>query len=170
MHHLLRRARRPLALLVVASATATAVAPLVAAQTKAAAAAAPVDSAHAALARELLVVMQTGPTMVKSMEAAFPEQRRASPEIPEAFWTEFQARANAEVGQFVERLVPLYARRFSTAELRELIAFYRTPVGARLAFESVALSTDVLQQAKLWGMELGAAVVQDLAKQGVTLE
>jgi hypothetical protein len=125
------------------------------------------DSARVALARELMDLMRVGPTMLQGIEMGLAAQKAANPNLPEAFWTEFAARARRDLPKFVESVVPVYAGRFTAQELKQLIAFYRTPVGRRLAEEGGAISADVMRAGQRWGVELGADTVKELAAKGV---
>ena len=149
-----------------ASAQTTA-APTGAAQT---AAPAPADSARTALARQVLEAMNAGGAMLQGIELGIPMQKAANPRIPDVFWTEFLAKARREMPGFIERAVPIYASRFSLQELEQLLAFYRSPVGRRLASESPALSAEMAKIGQLWGIELGADTAKELAAKGVMIQ
>ena len=127
------------------------------------------DSARLALARELMEAMRVGPMMLQGIEQGLASQKAASPNLPEAFWTEFAARARDNLPKFIESVVPVYASRFTAKELQEMIAFYRTAAGSHLAAEGGAISTELMRQGQLWGMQLGADTVKDLAAKGVML-
>ena len=128
------------------------------------------DSARTALSRQLLVKMHAAETVISGMEGGIASQRSANPNIPEVFWTTFVARAKAGMPAFVERLVPIYATRFTAAELSAIIAFYDTPEGAHYATESAPISLEMMKAGRLWGVELGADVAKELAAQGVDLQ
>lgn len=125
------------------------------------------DSERLALARELMEVMKVGPQMLQGLEQGLEAQKASSSNLPEAFWTEFAARARRDLPKFVESVAPLYANRFSAQELREMIAFYRTPAGDHLAAEGGAISTELMREGRRWGMELGADTVKELAAKGI---
>ena len=128
------------------------------------------DSARVALSRQLLRHMHAAETVVTGMESGLAAQRTANPNIPEIFWTTFVARAKAEMPAFVERLVPIYATRFTEPELKAIIAFYDTPAGQRYAEESAPVSIEMMKAGRLWGVELGADVAKGLAEQGIDLQ
>ena len=143
--------------------SATAGAPPVAATT-------PADPARTALARRLLEAMSAGQMMLRGIEIGIPAQKAANPGIPEIFWTEFQARAQRDMPKFVERAVPIYANRFSKQELEQLVAFYNSPIGRRLAAESATIGAEMMRAGQMWGVELGADTAKDLAARGISLQ
>ena len=135
-----------------------------------AASATPADSVRTALARQLLEAMNAGGAMLQGIELGIPMQKAANPRIPDVFWTEFTAKARREMPTFIERAVPIYASRFSKQELEQLLAFYRSPTGRRLAAEAPALSAEMMRVGQLWGVELGADTAKELAAKGVMLQ
>ena len=135
-----------------------------------AAATTPADPARTALARRLLEAMSAGQMMLRGIEIGIPAQKAANPGIPEIFWTEFQARAQRDMPKFVERAVPIYANRFSKQELEQLVAFYNSPIGRRLAAESATIGAEMMRAGQMWGVELGADTAKDLAARGISLQ
>jgi hypothetical protein len=169
----MRHAGLPFAVALVAVAL-----PLSAASSPAAAQAAPVeahtdstppDSARLALARDLMELMHVGPMMLKGLELGLETQKAASPNIPEVFWTNFEARARRELPTFVDSVAPVYARRFTAQELQDMIAFYSTPTGRHLADEGGAISAELMHAGQRWGMMLGADTMKELAAKGIMI-
>lgn len=65
---------------------------------------------------------------------------------------------NERMGEFSEMVARLYASNFSGAELRDLIAFYRTPTGQKF----VAAQTTLAQQSMTLGQQFAQRLVVDL--------
>ncbi len=65
-------------------------------------------------------------------------------------------------GAVLNLSVPLYAKYFSDAEIRELIAFYQTPVGRKLVSVNPQLLNDVHQGALFLGQKLGAECIREV--------
>ncbi len=141
--------------------------------------AAPVDADTAAAVKELLVVMHTRDNilqmmaqMQKNMPAMMLQGATAAiknnPKMTDAQKDEAIAKAAKEIPQaaanmastmndpamwdeMLAEFVPLYARHFTAAELRQMSAFYKTPVGMKvistmpqLAGESMQISQKVM--------------------------
>lgn len=96
-----------------------------------------------ALALQIVELVQPEPTyraglqqMIDQMLPSVEAQARASGKPLPA---DFRQRMNAAVLEVIpyaemkQWSAEIYARRFTAAELRELLAFYRTPVGRKLA-------------------------------------
>lgn len=119
---------------------------------------APVDTTNFALARELLDASRLAELIHRDMELVVAEERVAKSPLSGDFWTEVRAEVKAVRPRLVERLVPLYASRFSRDELRELVAFYRTPLGQRLAAEQLAIG----REARVVQEQLSARIASEV--------
>lgn len=128
------------------------------------------DSARTALARQLLVRMRMPEQLLLGIEQGIEAQKKQDPSVPEIFVTTFAARAKEQIPVLLDRLAPIYASRFSSAELQQLLAFYDTPAGRQFADQSAAISIDSMKAAQLWGLSLAADVMKELAAKGALPE
>src|SRR5215207_2759377 len=69
----------------------------------------PSDSTRLQLVREVLEVTQVAQQSLSVMENMAQQQRSINPQIPPAFWDLFIKRAHEQIGELVDRLVPVYA-------------------------------------------------------------
>ena len=128
------------------------------------------DTAKIALIRQVIAATRAADQAVLAMETGLPAQRAANPRIPAVFWDRFAERGRTRRGEFVELLVPVYDQRFSPAELRDLLAFYQSPLGRRLLEVQPDLTRDAMLAGQKWGMQLGAEIGQELAAEGVQIQ
>jgi hypothetical protein len=127
----------------------------------------PVDPATAQTVRRLLELTGAARLAVQTMEGMLPAQRQAMPQVPAAFWDAFIAHARRDIGQLVDSLVPVYAAHFTLAQLQELVRFYESPLGRRLAEIQPLIAQESMQVGQRWGAVLGALVGDSLARAGV---
>ena len=101
---------------------------------------APPTAGQLAAARELLEVMHMEEVSAAAMKVAFDEQIRANPAMEpyRAAMTEWGRELFASE-EAKAAFATLYAGAFSEADLRALVAFYRTPLGQRLATSQAEL-------------------------------
>ena len=130
----------------------------------------PRDPAKVALIRQLLAQTHGVDQALAAMESGVAAQRQANPRIPAVFWDRFMAQARAHRGDLEDRVIVVYDHHFSTAEVRQLLAFYRTPVGQKMLAEQPALFQESMAAGKEWGRRIGMAVGQQLAAEGVRIE
>jgi hypothetical protein len=127
------------------------------------------DPERLKLARRLVQASGAEDLILKSIELTIPAQRAQNPNIPAEFWDRFATRAQADVGMLVDSLAPVYAQRFSKAELDHLVAFYESPVGRHVAAEQPAIAQESQQLGLRWGARVGAAIAVDMANEGKPL-
>jgi hypothetical protein len=128
------------------------------------------DPAKIALIRQVIAATRAADQAVLALETALPAQRASNPRIPAVFWDRFAERARTRRAEFVELLVPIYDQRFSPAELRDLLAFYQSPLGLRLLDVQPDLTRDAMLAGQQWGMRIGAEIGQELAAEGIQIQ
>ena len=88
--------------------------------------------------------LQTNTSLVKDLN-----------EVAVQLRTEFAPR-RAEI---VDEVAVLYARRFSEQELKDVLAFYKTPVGKKFVTEEPLVIDESLQRAQAWSQKLSEEVL-----------
>jgi len=124
----------------------------------------PIDPATAATVRRLLDLTGAAKLALQNMEALLPAQRAANPQIPAAFWDAFLAHARRDIPQLVDSLIPIYAGHFTKAELDQLVRFYESPIGRRLAEQQPLILQESVQVGQRWGTAIGRHVGDSLAR------
>ena len=127
------------------------------------------DPARLKVARRVVQASGAEAIILKSIELTLPGQRAQSPTIPAEFWERFLVKARADVGVLVDSLAPVYATRFTKAELEQLLAFYESPVGRRVVADQPAIAQESQQLGMRWGTRMGAAIAVEMANEGKPL-
>ena len=109
---------------------------------------------------ELSGSLQVAETMLDQMVGNFKNAGIA----PEEFWNEFRSRLDPR--DFVAICVPIYRSRFSREELAELIAFWETPTGQKLARLSPEITIEAMEAGRSWGEQVGARAMHALEQRG----
>jgi hypothetical protein len=128
------------------------------------------DADRLKVARRVVQASGAEAIILRSIELTIPAQRAQSPNIPAEFWDRFAARARADIGVLVDSLAPVYATRFSKAELDRLLAFYESPVGRHVIAEQPAIAQESQELGRRWGTRMGAAIAVELANEGKSLK
>lgn len=129
--------------------------------------------------RELLEVTTQRTSLSTAAAEAMIEQLRKSPgavnpKVVQIIPAEVDAFfADAMRGGLGDAMVPVFAQRFTNAEVQELLVFYRSPLGRKLAEEMpivAGLTAGVAQRWTLehWG-ELSLRIETALKREGITL-
>ena len=127
--------------------------------TRAAAQATSDDAAKAGVVRHLLEINGVAAMMQRTIANLIPAERASNPTVPPAFWDAFAARVQKEVPVLIDSLVPIYTKRFTLAELKQVVQFYESPVGKHLS----AAQPDMLQESQQIGTRWGAALGKQIA-------
>lgn len=125
---------------------------------------APPDSARLAAARTLLDASGTVNTMIAAVKANLPAQRAAMPQVPDEFWTRFEARVIQDAPQLLDSIAVVYARSFSLEDLKALTTFYRSPLGQRLKELQPLLVGEGAAIGQRWGARIGQEVGASLQR------
>jgi hypothetical protein len=128
---------------------------------------APLDSTKATLIRQLLEMSRAGSQILLGMQTTLETQRQASPEVPAIFWDTFMERAKASLPELIELLVPIYHRAFSTDQVRQLIAFYQSPIGQSLLAAQPTITREAMLAGQQWGTKIGTDVANELKNKGL---
>ena len=109
--------------------------------------------------------------LVQALRQQAPQLPPATVEkaVEEVLIPEFRAR----LPEFADSAAGIYVSNFTVAELRELVAFYATPIGRK----TLLVMPQILQQSMAAGQAWGQRVAQDallknraaLAQRGITL-
>lgn len=78
----------------------------------------------------------------------------------QGFWKDF--RAEIDIEELVRMTIPIYDKHFTQAEIRELIAFYQTPLGVKLVEKMPAIAQESMAAGMKWGGELAQKAMAKL--------
>jgi uncharacterized protein len=97
----------------------------------------------------------------------FLEMYKSNSGAPESFWAtarqEFIKAGKRELGFL---LAPVYKKHFSHDELLELIGFYESGIGKKLAASTPAILEESMQAGAKLGERVGKLVIEKLEKAG----
>jgi hypothetical protein len=114
--------------------------------------------------RQLLELTGAAKLGIQAMEMMITQFQQGAPDAPNEFWTEFKKEIKPE--SLVNLLVPIYKKHFTQAEIKQLIAFYQTPIGKKVTATLPAVTQESMVAGQQWGQQIGAKVVQQLQEKG----
>lgn len=141
----------------------------------------PIDPDAIAAARELIELTVSNDIQNKIVDQSWPAMepvvRKAAPQIDEnqmSSLKETYMQILSENMKMVTAQFPdLYAKYFSAQEIRDLLVFYRTPVGKKMVEVTPALGGDLMQimmpQMPAMSARINEAFVRVLKDKGITL-
>ena len=118
--------------------------------------------------RTVLELTGSGKLGIQIMQNMTAEYKKSLPTVPQEFWDEMAKEAN--VDSLIDLVTPVYAKYFSDAEILELIAFYKTPLGQKLLStepKAIQLSMSYMNQwAQAFGGEVNTQMRAEMRKRG----
>lgn len=98
-----------------------------------------------------------------------PDLAKPLSEVAQTLRVEFEKRQ----GEVVQLLATAYASRFTEAELKEALAFYKTATGKKLVADRPAIVQQTVQGIQTWGAQVNAEVLErvraEMKKRGYDL-
>jgi hypothetical protein len=125
----------------------------------------PRDAAKLALVKELMSTANFREQLVRTMRETSARQGASVP-VPPGFWDKFLARAEQDADTLLAPMAADYARYFTTADLRALITFYKSPAGQRMSLVAPIISANSSYAGSIWGQRVGQEVAAELMSGG----
>lgn len=125
-----------------------------------AAASAPSD----AQVRQLMGVFGVGKMLSQMNTQMAGMMQQQLPCVPPSYWQGF-VDANG-TKELTDRMVPIYQRHFSAADIEGLLAFYRSSLGQKVITEMPATMAEGMQIGQQWGKQRAQSMLGDLRKNG----
>jgi hypothetical protein len=114
--------------------------------------------------RQLMEVFGVGRMLSQMNTQMAGVMRQQLPCIPASYWQDFiDANGTREI---TERMVPIYQRHFSAADITGLLKFYRSPLGRKVITEMPATMTEGMQIGQEWGRQRAQTMLGELQKKG----
>ena len=86
------------------------------------------------------------------------------PCVPASYWNNFLDEKG--MAELTEKMIPIYQRHFSAAEIDGLLKFYRSPLGRKVVAEMPSTMAEGMQIGRQWGQQRAQAMLGQLQKQG----
>jgi uncharacterized protein len=123
-------------------------------------------------ARELITTMKLSdqftlmlPMVFKAMKPAIVQNRPDVDRDFDALVPVLQQKMAARINELMEAVVVIYSSNFSAQELRDLIAFYKTPTGQKLLQKTPALTQQTMIAGQKFGQSAGAEAQKEMIEQ-----
>lgn len=113
--------------------------------------------------KKLLLAMKFPEQLKHGFLQAIDGEAAKSATMPPGFLDAFKAAFNPD--DFVEQIIPIYAKRLTNEEVKAALNFYSSPEGASFAAKQAELATDLQKIGQQYGMKLALKVMQDQMKE-----
>jgi hypothetical protein len=139
---------------------------------------APADTVSAA--RELITIMratdqlkQMLPTIMQALKPAIAQGRPQVERDLDTLMPVLLDSMSSRLGELVDQMAGVYARNFTSDEIRQLTTFYRTPVGQKFLEKMPTVMQESMSLGQAFGQkvagELQTRMIEELRKKGHNL-
>lgn len=123
---------------------------------------------HVKAAREMLALTEADkmfdgvlPVLLKQQLAAVQKQRPGmSPEVLKRFEVLFEAEAKKGIDKVMDQVAEVYTGVLSEKELKEISAFYKSPVGRKMIEIKPEMANQAMKIGIGWAQEVGTVIGQ----------
>lgn len=93
--------------------------------------------------------------------------KQTASSVPDSFWDGFVTKYKSKLGdKLVELYTPIYAKYYSLDDIKQLIDFYRTPIGKKLGETTPKIMIEGMQIGQKIGMEIATELQNELKAGG----
>ncbi|MCW5313769.1 DUF2059 domain-containing protein [Nostoc sp. KVJ3] len=86
------------------------------------------------------------------------------PQVPQKFWDKFATEFKSD--DLVDEIIPIYNKYFTNEEIKQLIAFYQTPVGQKAITVIPKIYQESYEIAKKYGIAAAERALKKLEAEG----
>lgn len=115
--------------------------------------------------RELLVLTGSAKVGKQVMAQLISNFKKASPQIPDEFWTEFMKEIDED--EMIKLVIPIYEKFYTHEEIKELKKFYNSPIGKKSIQVLPQLTQESLVVGQKWGRELALRIRAKIQEKGL---
>jgi len=109
-------------------------------------------------AREVMIVSKSADMGIQMIDQLIEMQKQQHPSVGDEVWSSIRSEFNSD--ELINILVPIYVKNFTLAEMNEIIAFYKSPIGQKVIDKMPA----VMQEAMLAGQQWGVTVLNKMTE------
>ncbi|WKZ59439.1 MAG: DUF2059 domain-containing protein [Cyclobacteriaceae bacterium] len=103
-------------------------------------------------------------TAITSMMSNF---KNMNSQVPEEFWKEMENEMlKTSIDDLVTVMVPVYKAHLSEADLKEIVKFYESSVGKKLAQKTPVITQESMQAGQQWGQVIAGKVMKKMQEKG----
>ncbi|MCA9403639.1 MAG: DUF2059 domain-containing protein [Candidatus Omnitrophica bacterium] len=106
---------------------------------------------------ELMEISGMGGLGEELVNELMPELKAMLPDAPPRFWQE--VRNNINTAELIEKIIPIYQKLLTSADIQAILKFYDTPVGRKLLSVQGQVSAESYYLGQEWGQFIVEQVV-----------
>jgi uncharacterized protein len=126
-----------------------------------------VPAAYTKSLKELFELNGTEETFITAIDQMMEMFETSRDDVPADVWKALGDEfSKTSLNDLVEMLAPVYHKHLTIDDLNQIIVFYKTPAGKKLAMTTPAITQESMQIGQQWGMKVGQKVEDRLREKG----
>lgn len=114
--------------------------------------------------KELLVLTGSAQLGKQVASQMFDSFEKMYPQVPAEFWDEFKKEMKTD--DLINLMVPIYKKYYTHDEIKDLIKFYKTPIGQKTISVMPSVTQDAMAAGQTWGQEIAMKVLEKMKEKG----
>ena len=114
--------------------------------------------------RKLLELTGSAQRAMQVMKQIISIYKESNTNVPDKFWDEVEKEINPN--ELIEMMIPVYVKYYSEEDVKQLIAFYESPLGQKYISVSPQVTQDAMAVGYEWGQNLGNKIKLKLEHSG----
>ena len=114
--------------------------------------------------KELLVLTGSAQLGKQVASQMFDSFEKMYPQVPAEFWNEFKKEMKTD--DLINLMVPIYKKYYTHDEIKDLIKFYKTPIGQKTISVMPSVTQDAMAAGQTWGQEIAMKVLEKMKEKG----
>lgn len=114
--------------------------------------------------RTLMKITRSSKLVLQILDHTITMYKKLLPDIPDQFWQKI--RDEVDEDEVIDLMVPIYARHLTHKEIKELIKFYKSPIGIKMIKITPVIMQEAMIAGQTWGRQLGEKIKKRLEEKG----
>ncbi len=95
------------------------------------------------------------------------QMKYSMPNVSDENWAKVKEDVfDKQITELNKKLVPIYKKHFTLDEIKNIVAFYQTETGKKLAQKNGVIAQESMAIGQQWGMQLGQAIQNYISTKG----
>ncbi|HTN38130.1 MAG TPA: DUF2059 domain-containing protein [Arachidicoccus sp.] len=117
--------------------------------------------------KELMNLTGSGKLAAQFAGLLMKNMKDLRPDVPDAYWENFAKEFNSD--SIITLFIPVYAKHFSLAEVQQMVAFYKTPIGIKMVHELPAIMVESQKVGAAWGQRVVERTTEKMKKDSAVI-
>ena len=118
--------------------------------------------------KRLMEVTDASNLGIQVMNRLILTMKRGRSDAQEKFWDDF--RTEIDPNDLIEMIIPIYAKHFTHEEIKQLIAFYESPIGKKMIKVQPQIMMESMAAGEEWGKDLAKKIMKKLHEEEMQSE